>query len=242
MKKLTSLIAILLVACVAVQADVLFEETLSTRRGSTYIDMVPLSSYDAWPYANQWFTGYNGKSAEVAGNQFDNDYDDVKSYTCSVRGKKVNEQADNTVGLYFGANKAAEQCYVKFVGALPEVEAGAELNFEICSTEADGGDLTTMAVKVDETEVDVPATTLGAKLITSTVKIALPAGQIDSLKFSFNNVPSQKFITRFWITDNKTAINNVNAENAKAAKVIENGQLFIIRNGVKYNAAGAIVK
>ena len=38
------------------------------------------------------------------------------------------------------------------------------------------------------------------------------------------------------------AINNVNAEAVKAMKVIENGQLYIIRNGVKYNAAGAIVK
>jgi hypothetical protein len=38
------------------------------------------------------------------------------------------------------------------------------------------------------------------------------------------------------------AINNVNAENAKAVKVIENGQLYIIRNGVKFNAAGAVVK
>ena len=38
------------------------------------------------------------------------------------------------------------------------------------------------------------------------------------------------------------AINNVNADAVKAMKVIENGQLFIIRNGVKYNAAGAIVK
>lgn len=39
-----------------------------------------------------------------------------------------------------------------------------------------------------------------------------------------------------------SAINNVNAEAVKAMKVIENGQLFIIRNGVKYNAAGAVVK
>ena len=39
-----------------------------------------------------------------------------------------------------------------------------------------------------------------------------------------------------------SAINNVNAEAVKAMKVIENGQLYIIRNGVKYNAAGAIVK
>lgn len=39
-----------------------------------------------------------------------------------------------------------------------------------------------------------------------------------------------------------SAINNVNAEAVKAMKVVENGQLFIIRNGVKFNAAGAVVK
>ena len=38
-----------------------------------------------------------------------------------------------------------------------------------------------------------------------------------------------------------TAIDNV-AENQKATKVIENGQLFIIKNGVKYNAQGVVVK
>lgn len=39
-----------------------------------------------------------------------------------------------------------------------------------------------------------------------------------------------------------SAINNVNAEAVKAMKVVEDGQLYIIRNGVKYNAAGAVVK
>ena len=38
-----------------------------------------------------------------------------------------------------------------------------------------------------------------------------------------------------------TAIDNTNAE-VKAIKVIENGQFFIIKNGIKYNANGAIVK
>ena len=89
---------------------------------------------------------------------------------------------------------------------------------------------------------NVPATTLGAPGITSEVVITLPAGQIDSLKFMFDNTTEQKFIPRIWIVTQGTAINNVNAEASKACKVVENGQLYIIRNGVKYNAAGAIVK
>ena len=141
MKKLFAILAVVMFA-VAANADVLFQETFSTRRGSTYIAKVHLDSYDAWPYANQWFAGYNaGKEDEVTGNQFDNDYDAVTSYNCSVRGKQLDGSDKNTVGLFFAANKAADQCYVKFEGALPVVAAGDLLKFQICSSETDGGDL-----------------------------------------------------------------------------------------------------
>lgn len=40
---------------------------------------------------------------------------------------------------------------------------------------------------------------------------------------------------------NETAIENT-AVSVKAQKVMENGQLYIIRNGVKYNAAGTVVE
>ena len=38
------------------------------------------------------------------------------------------------------------------------------------------------------------------------------------------------------------AVENISVEGAKAMKVMENGQLVIIRNGVKYNAAGAVIE
>ena len=41
--------------------------------------------------------------------------------------------------------------------------------------------------------------------------------------------------------DSPTAIDNTNAD-AKAVKVIENGQLIIIKNGIRYNALGAQMK
>ena len=253
MKKLTSLIAILLVACVAAQATPLFQETFSTRRGSTYIDKVQLSSSTAWPYASQWFTGYTGTQGAVSGNQFDHDYTAVASYGVSVRGKQLNEQSTSTVGLFFssatkqdGTPITAAQNYVRFEGALPNVPEGAYLKFEICSSEADGGDLGAMQVKINNSMAEVPATTLKAKCITSEVAISLPAGQLDSIKFAFDSEPThtQKFISRIWIDTEApvTAIDNVTAAPAKATKVIENGQLFIIREGIKYNAAGAIVK
>ena len=259
MKKVLSLFVVLALACVAANAEVIFQETLQTRRGSTYIEQILITPttgdpYKAWPYPSQWYTGYDNKQTGddhkvVEGNQFDNDYEKVESYGTSVRGKKINEQSTSTVGLYFGANKAAGKMYVKFAGALPTIPTGgAYLKFEICSPPdqgvAAGGNLNTMQVKINDALAEVPETTLPeATGITKEVMISLPAGELDSIKFAFDNVPAQKFISRFWIdTEAQQAIDNVNAEAVKAMKVIENGQLYIIRNGVKYNAAGAIVK
>lgn len=39
-----------------------------------------------------------------------------------------------------------------------------------------------------------------------------------------------------------TAVENVQGDNVQSTKVIENGQLYIIKNSVKYNAAGQMVK
>lgn len=39
-----------------------------------------------------------------------------------------------------------------------------------------------------------------------------------------------------------TAVDQVQGDNVQSTKVIENGQLFIIKNGVKYNAQGKVVK
>lgn len=245
MKKLFALAAVVMLACATVSAaSTIFQETFSTRRGSTYIVQVHLASYDAWPYANQWFTGYNeGKDDVVEGNQYDNDYTNVSSYTCSVRGKKLNGGDKNTVGLFFGANKAADKCYVLFEGAFPEIpEGGAILKLQVSSTETDGGDLSTMAVLLnEETALEVPATTLGAKCVTSDVEIALPAGAMNSLRISFDNVPAQKFISNIKIDlDGEQGIENVEA--VKAEKFYRNGQLIIRKNGVEYNVLGAEVR
>ena len=53
--------------------------------------------------------------------------------------------------------------------------------------------------------------------------------------------PGIKNVSDYKRPEKPTAIDNANA-NVKAVKVIENGQLFIIKNGVKYNAIGEVVK
>lgn len=249
MKKLFALAAVVMLACATVSAaSTIFNETFSTRRGSTYIVKAKTSKGDAWPYASQWFTGYEAvdPADNVEGNQYDYDYTNVASYGVSIRGKKLNgDEKNSTVGLYFSAGKTADKNYVTFSTpaefanqVLPE---GAVLKFRICSTEADGGDLSTMVIVFNQDTLQVPATTLGAKAVTSDVVVALPQAACQSLTFAFDNVPSQKFIPDFQIDlDAEQGIENVEA--VKAEKFYRNGQLIIRKNGVEYNVLGAEVR
>lgn len=240
MKKLFTFVAVMLLA-VAANANVLWEE-IFTNNGDTYIDKVQLASGTAWPYADQWFTGYTGTKGEVAGSRYSFDYTNVTSSGVSIRGKKLNGSDNNTIGLYFSANKAEDKDYVQFEGEIvaSPVE-GMRLVFEICSTETDGGDLSTMVVKVNGNAVTVPTTTLGAQYATSTISIELPNEAVSSLYFAFNQVPSQKFITHPRIEVGATAVENVTVA-PQATKMIENGQVIIIRNGVRYNSVGTVIE
>ena len=193
----------ILTAASSVYAKVVWNETFSTRReGGTYIDQVQLQDRTAWPYANQWFTGYTGASGAVEGNQYDNDYTNVSSNSVSIRGKKLNGSEKNTVGLYFSKEKTADQCYVLFEGGVPTINGGV-LKLDVCATEVDnGGTLNEMIITINNGIVlNIPATTLGARSVTSTIEVNLPSVQIDSLKIAFNNAPSQRFISRMWMED-----------------------------------------
>lgn len=57
----------------------------------------------------------------------------------------------------------------------------------------------------------------------------------------YNNAVQAKNAVFVKVVKTGTAIDNTNVE-AKAVKFFENGQLIILKNGVKYNAQGAIVK
>ena len=244
MKKIFALVTVVLFAFSA-SADVLFEETFSTERGGTYIAKAKTSFGSAWPYASQWFTGYTDKDDnQVEGNQYDNEYTDVQSYTVTIRGKKLDgEETNSTVGLFFGANKEANQNWVKFIGALPEVPAaGAFLALQICSSEdEEAGDLAKFGVKVNESELTVPATTLEGKALTKVINIPLEAGQIDSLKMSLNNDTKAKFVSNIKIATEAQGIENI-VLTKKAQKVVVNGNVYIIRDEKMYDITGAQVR
>ena len=244
MKKLFALAAVVMLACATVSAaSIIFNETFSTRRGNTYIEK---TDKGYWPYASQWFTGYTTSDGQVEGNQYDYDYTEVASYTVSIRGKKLNGEDKSTVGLFFGANKASADNYVTFSTpaefanqVLPE---GAVLKFRICSSESDGGDLSTMIIVFNQDTLQVPATNLGDKAVTSDVVVALPQAACQTLTFAFDNVPSQKFISDFSIEiDPEEGVENV-VMSEKAQKVMIDGVVYIVRDGKMFNAIGTQVR
>ncbi len=254
MKKFFAILAVVMFA-VAANAEVLFQETFATRRASTYIVKAKTSSGEAWPYASQWFTGYEAKDAtkNVVGNQFDNDYTTVASYGVSIRGKKLNGSNDNTVGLYFskspnqsGTAITAEKNYVQFEGALPEIPAEGTyfLHLEVSPQEGvdSPSDASKLVVKINGAAVTVPATALADQTgVTADVAIPLSAGQIESLFIAFDEVDNQKFISNIRIDAEAQGIENI-VLTEKAQKVMVDGVVYVIRDGKMYNALGTQVR
>ncbi|MGM9837201.1 MAG: hypothetical protein ACI30A_01775 [Paludibacteraceae bacterium] len=230
MKKFFSLVAVLCVA-LAASANVVWTETLD--KNGTYIDKTKFNNQ--WPYVDKWY---------AAGN-FVHEYTEVKSYTVSIRGKQLNNDEKNTIGFYFGANKAAASCYFSLKGTIYTAKEGDYLKFELSSPETGSAaeDVATkLIVEINGTALTIPAITVPTPVNTVTVQLPLAAGDITSIKISFDNVAKQKFLTNLRIEDEATAISNI-AVAEKAVKVLgEDGQVYIIRNGVKYNALGTVVE
>lgn len=228
MKKLFAVLAVVCFA-VAANATVLWSETFGNNAKVTKVDLG--DGKTAWPYLNQ--TDY------FSMDHFD-DYDSIGSFSCSVRSKKWEGEDSYTVGMYFANGK--EKCFA-FLGTddkFVTVEEGARLVFEAGYTETtDALDLSLLTVKVNGSAVTVPATTLANKK-KATIDIEIEKGDVSSIELNCPNLKSQLFVTGLRIVDAAEPMgifNTVKAE--KAQKVIENGQVVIIRNGVRYNAVGA---
>ena len=232
MKKLFSFVAVLLLAGVTANATILWEETFD-KNGSNYVEK---NEQGYWPYAS-------GKDGQYFFQNYSTEYSAIASYGCSVRSKKLNGGDQSTPGFYFSKEKEAKDCYLTLEYAFVEEGAGKYLVFEVSSDQSiKDADLSKMTVKVNDSDVEVPATAFPEKNMTATITIELPAGEIAKLHWEFNNLGQQVFLSRPRITDGSEAIDNVFVGGSKATKVMENGQMIIIRNGVKYNATGAVVE
>jgi len=245
MKKLFAFVAFMLVASVTVDAAVIWEENFN-KDGETYIQKAKTSSGEAWPFASQWFEGYESKDGKVEGPLYQQTYTKVTSYGATIRGKKINGSTakESDVVLYFGAGKEEAKMYAQFEGDIMKAKEGAYFAMDIAADQVDGGDLSAMVLKINGKAVEVPATTLGKQLFTSTVAVALPNEDITSIYIAFNNAAAQRFIAKMWITDEEPAPQAIDevTVGTKAAKVMENGQIFIIRDGVKYTVAGTVAE
>ncbi len=73
----------------------------------------------------------------------------------------------------------------------------------------------------------------------------LKAGDTVTLKGSYNeykSTPQIKYATYVsHVAGSTTALENTTANTVKAHKVVENGQIYILKDGVKYNIFGAVV-
>lgn len=237
MKKFFSFVAALCIA-VAASASVVWTESLD--KNGTYIDKSGEQIWGTyWPYVNQWWE---------AGNMV-NEYTSVTSYTCSIRGKKLNGDSQNTIGFYFGAGKTADKCYFNLVndnGIYTAVE-GDKLMFEIASPENGSAaeDIASkLAITINGVALEIPAAIeVPAAASTATVELALPAGEINNIYVSLDNVATQKFIVNFRIEGEsiEEGFENATVE-TKAVKVIRNGQMVIVRDGIEYDVLGTTIK
>lgn len=230
MKKFFSLVAVLCVA-LAASANVVWTETLD--KNGTYINKGDFNNM--WPYASQWFEKGN----------FVHEYTAVKSYSVTIRSKQLNSDDKNTIGFYYKTGKVAKDNYFSLEGTIYTAKEGDYLKFELSSPESGSAAEDVAAkliVEINGTALTIPAITVPTPVNTVTVQLPLAAGDITSIKISFDNVAKQKFLTNLRIEDEATAISNT-AVAEKAVKVLgEDGQVYIIRNGVKYNALGTVVE
>ena len=86
----------------------------------------------------------------------------------------------------------------------------------------------------------------GTEYTTATGESAAPVGKFEYTATADGNIyiwcPGKEVnFFAFDVPSMPTAIDNTEAE-VKTVKTFENGQLVIIKNGVKYNATGAVVK
>lgn len=230
MKKFFSLVAVVLFA-VSANAAVLWTETLD--KNGTYVDKSKFNNQ--WPYATQWFE---------AGN-FVNEYDSLKSYSCSVRNKKIDGAATNSIGLYFGKDKAAADCYLTLFGKDELLLAGGAdhvLKFEVCSPEGADENKVTMIIEVNGVALDVDAFSNPEKAVTVPVAVALPEEDIKSLHLAFDNVAQQKFITNLRIEgEGEEGVENV-VLTEKAKKVMVDGVMYIVRDNKMFDVRGTQVR
>ena len=120
-------------------------------------------------------------------------------------------------------------------------EAIADVMYKITYAAAENGEVSGWTVAYPGEEVIVtPTPAEGYK--TTSLTYNGTALHDDGVGYVTFIMPAEAVqVVAVFATEFPTAIENTEAE-VKAVKVVENGQMFILKGGVKYNAQGAVVK
>ena len=120
-------------------------------------------------------------------------------------------------------------------------EAISDVMYKITYAAAENGEVSGWTVAYPGEEVIVtPTPAEGYKTVSLTYNgIALHDEEVGYVTFTMPAEAVQ--VVAQFATEFPTGIENAE-EAVKAVKVVENGQMFILKGGVKYNAQGAIVK
>ncbi len=246
MKKLFFFAA--LFAATMVNAEVVFDATTLTNSDYTLSDLIENSETDA-AKGKYVYNGGIGSSATVGDVKFFYNKGDKSklitiqdsAYIRTGASPFFIQLSNVTVGHYIaltvrtkgndkGVHFAIKNLEKDYLG-----EAGAaQVGWEKLSEDAVSGIDTPLPSKneykaqLGDSYEECPWVTIVVKATDSDVVFAETYGGFD--------------IQRIEITENiPSALNNVAAETVKATKVMENGQIYIIKNGVKFNVLGAQV-
>lgn len=158
-----------------------------------------------------------------------------------VNDENFNSQALEFAGEYVKRdNKYCQGSLLRFNTTVP-----GKLTIEYCNTGNRSNEADRRFLNVNGTQVGEG--TMRSDAIVTTSDIAVAAGEVVIVGVLNEGDPATApqylrfYKVIFTKDETPTAIDNTEAE-IKAVKFIENGQLFILKNGIKYNANGAIVK
>ena len=232
MKKLFTLAAVL-VAALAMNAAVVYdwaEGVAANQKGTTTIVSKVVSSGDVLENITTSTVKYDNNTTEVAALKFASSYN----------GKLKNKAGKDSVDV--NGNTVATINYAELTVA-GGFKKGDVVKYKACYNTSSAKEVQVWVLDADAKELHKSANVVNGRDENSGLtegSFTLEA-DLESMRLARSG-SSALFVVSFVIErGGATAIENTEAS-VKAVKAFENGQLVIIKNGVKYNATGAVVR
>lgn len=232
MKKLFFLAAAL-VAALAINAEVVYdwaEGVAANQKGITTIVSKVISSGDLLDNITTSTVKYDNNSTEVPALKF------ASSYKGTLKNKAGKDSVD------VNGNKVQTLNYAELTvtGGFKKDDV---VKYKACYNTSTAKDVQLWVLDADENEIHLSEKVVNGRdensgLTEGSFKLT---ADLASMRLARSG-GSALFVVSFTVERGSgTAIDNTEAE-VKAVKTFENGQLVIIKNGVKYNATGAVIE